>query len=171
MEFDKLITERYSVRNYSDKPVEKEVLEQILAAGNKAPTAKNKQPQRIYVLQSEEAIASIRKITRCAYNAPVVLVFTYKKDEEFVNPLGSGYHSGDQDVAIVATHIMLKAADLGLGTVWVNWFPTAETIEAFNIPDDERLVLIMPLGYPSINSVPAENHFKEKALEETVKYL
>ena len=50
MEFMELAKKRYSVRKFSDKPVEKDKLEQILEAGNIAPTAKNQQPQRVYVL-------------------------------------------------------------------------------------------------------------------------
>ena len=59
MEFEQLIRERYSVRKFSDAPVEEEKLQKILEAGRLAPTGHNSQPQRIYVIESEEGIAKI----------------------------------------------------------------------------------------------------------------
>ena len=84
MELQKVLKERYSVRIYDSRPIEDEKLTRILEAGNAAPTAKNQQPQRIYVLKSEEAIQKIRAITRCAFNAPVVLIFAYVLFQEKV---------------------------------------------------------------------------------------
>ena len=98
---------RYSVRKYSGKVVPKETLVKILEAGNVAPTAMNLQPQRIHVLQNPQKLAIIDKLTHCRYGAPVVLVFTYNKDEDWKNPKEEGVRSGVEDVSIVATHIML----------------------------------------------------------------
>ena len=56
MEFAKLSAERYSLRKFSDRPVEQEKLTQVLEAGRSAPTAHNLQPQRIFVLQSPQAL-------------------------------------------------------------------------------------------------------------------
>ncbi len=52
MDFAKLCAERYSLRKFDTRPVEREKLDLILEAGRNAPTAHNKQPQRIFVLQS-----------------------------------------------------------------------------------------------------------------------
>lgn len=68
-----LCRERYSVRHYSDRPVEDEVLNQVLEAGRIAPTAANKQPQKIYVLKSEEALNKLKGLTRMVYGAPIVI--------------------------------------------------------------------------------------------------
>ena len=54
MDFYELVKARYSVRKYADKPVEEEKLQKVLAAGASAPTAKNQQPQHVYVLESKE---------------------------------------------------------------------------------------------------------------------
>ena len=56
MDFAKLSGSRYSLRKYSDRPVEAEKLALILESGRNAPTAHNNQPQRIFVLQSPEAL-------------------------------------------------------------------------------------------------------------------
>ena len=171
MTFLELAKKRFSVRKFTDQPVEKEKLDKVLEAGNIAPTAKNLQPQRIYVLQSEEALKKAYALTPCCYGAKTVLLFTYDIDEEWTNPLEDMIHSGDQDVSIVATHIMLEAADLGVGSCWVNFFEPAKAKELFNLPDNEVPVLLMPLGYPAEGIAPLENHMKKKALDQTVKYL
>lgn len=74
MDFLQLATERYSVRSFSDRPIEPEVMEKILKAGQLAPTAVNYQPQKIYILKSKETLATIRSLTRFTYGAPVVLL-------------------------------------------------------------------------------------------------
>ena len=170
MEFSDLIRSRYSVRKYADKPVEPEKLEKILAAGQAAPTAKNQQPQRIYVLESEDAIGKIRGITRCAFNAPVVLVVCGDKEAAWTNPFNDR-NSAEMDCSIVTTQMMLQAQELGLGTCWVCWFDTAETKKAFRIPDNQEIFALLPLGYPAEESKPSSMHDSRKALEETVVRL
>ena len=170
MEFFDLIRDRYSVRKYADKPVEQEKLNKILAAGAAAPTAKNLQPQRIYVLESKEAIEKIRGITRCAFNAPVVLMVCGNKEEAWVNPFNNR-SSAEMDCSIVTTQMMLQAQELGLGTCWVCWFDTALTKETFGIPENEEVFALLPLGYPAEVSKPSFMHESRKALEETVVRL
>ena len=170
MEFSDLIRSRYSVRKYADKPVEPEKLEKILAAGATAPTAKNQQPQRIYVLESKEAIETIRGITRCAFNAPVVLMVCGDKEAAWTNPFNDR-NSAEMDCSIVTTQMMLQAQELGLGTCWVCWFDTAETKKAFRIPDNQEIFALLPLGYPAEESKPSSMHDSRKALEETVVRL
>ena len=171
MGFMELAKKRYSVRRFQDKPVEQEKLDAVLAAGNLAPTAKNLQPQRIYVLQSEDALGKLDALTHCRYGAKTVLLFTYKADEDWKNPLEDGIHSGVEDVSIVATHMMLAAAEQGLGTCWCNYFSNSKLEEALGLPEEERSVLIMPIGYADEKAKPAPGHEKKKDIAETVKYL
>ncbi|MBR6373082.1 MAG: nitroreductase family protein [Victivallales bacterium] len=170
MSFMDLARRRYSVRRFSDKPVPRETLVKILEAGNIAPTAKNQQPQRIRVLQSKEDLALIDTLTPCRYGAPVVLVFTYDEDEEWKNPLEEGVHSGVEDVSIVATHIMLQAADLGVESIWLNYFPNTKLEADFKLPSNERSVLLMPLGYAAEGARPAPQHTSKKPLDATVEW-
>ena len=171
MDFMELAKARYSVRKYDARPVEREKLDYILRAGSIAPTAKNLQPQRIYVLQSENALKKIAELTPCGFGAKTVLLFTYCVDEEWKNPLQEGVRSGVEDVSIVATHVMLAAASLGLGTCWVNFFANRRLDEELGIPGNERSVLLMPVGYPAADSVPSAMHEKCRPLSETVRYL
>lgn len=116
---------RYSVRNFEDRTVEPEDMQKILEAANHAPTACNLQPQRIYVVQSEENIAKLNSLCKCIFGAKTVLMFTYNTDEEWKNPLEDGVRSGVEDVSIVATHVMMEAWELGIGSCWVNSSQTA----------------------------------------------
>ena len=168
MELLELLKERYSVRKYSDKKIEDEKLAKILEAGLVAPSAKNNQPVRVYVLKSEEAI---NKITRCAYNAPVVLMVAYDENIQWNNDLEEGITSGQQDAAIVATHMMLEAASLGIGSVWVCWFPNTVTHDAFELPENEKLALLMPMGYPTEDSQPTPNHYNKIDPKEMFKEI
>ena len=171
MTFLELAKKRFSVRKFTDQPVEKEKLDKVLEAGNIAPTAKNLQPQRIYVLQSEEALKKAYALTPCCYGAKTVLLFTYDIDEEWTNPLEDMIHSGDQDVSIVATHIMLEAEEQGLSTCWVNYFPNTKAAEVFGLPENEVVVLMMPIGYAAADAAPTANHTEKKPIEKTVRYL
>jgi len=170
MDFYELTKARYSVRKYADKPVEEEKLRKVLEAGATAPTAKNQQPQHIYVLESKEAIEKIRGITRCAFDAPVVLMVCGNKETAWTNPFNNR-NSAEMDCSIVTTQMMLQAQELGLGTCWVCWFDTELTRQTFDIPENEEIFALLPLGYPAETSKPAGMHDSRKALEETVVRL
>ena len=171
MDFLELAKKRYSVRKYSDKPVPKAVLDQILEAGNVAPTAKNLQSQRIYVLQSQEMLAKLDALTPCRYGAPLVLVFTYDTEDVWKNPYEAGIDAGIEDVSIVATHIMLAAAALGVGTTWCNLFPNSKLEKALGLPARERSVLYMDMGYADADAAPSPKHTEKKSISQTVVYL
>lgn len=171
MDFLELAHTRYSVRSYADRPVEHEKLEQVLEAGRLAPTAKNIQPVHVYVVMSAAGVAKMRSLTRCAFDAPVVLMVAYDRDLEWHNPFDPAISSGAQDATLVGTHMMMEATDLGLGTCWVNWFDVARVHDAFGLPERETLLFLMPLGYPSEKARPSERHESRKPLSDTVTEL
>lgn len=170
MTFLELARARYSVRKFAETPVEEEKLQAVLQAGACAPTAKNLQPQRIYVLQSEAAVARIRGITRCAFNAPVVLLICGDTGEGWVNPFNDR-NSTEMDCSIVTTQMMLQAQELGLGTTWVCWFDTEAVKKVFGLPVGIEPFALLPLGYPAADCAPSPMHANRKPQEETVKYL
>lgn len=171
MDFITLAKNRFSVRNYSEKQIEKEKLDKILEAAHIAPTAKNQQSPRIYVIQSEEGIEKIRSLTRCAYNAPTVMIIAYEESEQYFNEMEEKISSGQQDASIVAAHMMLEAADLGVGSVWVDVFPNTKTAEAFNLPKSVKPVCLMPMGYAAEGAKPAPMHESYRPLDEMVKFI
>ena len=166
--FMDLARQRFAVREYAQTPVEQAKLDSILEAGRLAPTAKNVQPQHIYVLQSPEAIIKINALTRCAYGAPVVFLVCY--DTDLVWTKEDGTNSGDMDCSIIGTHMMMEATELGLGTCWVKWFDPAEVAAAFELPANHKPSFLMPCGYASENAKPSDHHFSRKPLSETVTY-
>lgn len=167
MAFIGLVKDRYSVRRFRNKPVEKAKLDLILQAGQAAPTAGNTQPQRILVVESEEACAKIKKCTPCHFDAPVVLVVCYDNTASFSNKV---FNLGIADASIVTTHLMLEAADIGLGATWVGSFEPDAIRKEFSLPDSFVPVALLPLGYPAEDAVPSDAHASRKPLVETVFY-
>ncbi|MGI6074852.1 MAG: nitroreductase family protein [Pyramidobacter sp.] len=169
MTFEEMARKRYSVKQFSERPVEKEKLQKILEIANLAPTAKNAQCFRIYVLKSREALEKARELTPCIYGAPVALMFTYDVREAFRYPDDKeAVNSGAEDCSIAATHVMFAAMEVGLGTCWVNFFAPSKAKEVFHIPQNEEVVLLMPLGYAAETAAPLPNHAKKKALSGLV---
>lgn len=171
MEFENVIRNRYSVRKYKADMISDDDLQKIINAGMIAPTGCNIQPQRIYVVKSSDAVGKMRKLTKCAFDAPVVLIVALKESEDWKSPLEEGCRAGIQDVSIVADHMMLEAWNIGVGSCWVNLFKPSEVKTAFDLPEDETPVLLMTLGYPADESRPAKMHFSSRSSDEIVKYI
>ena len=170
MDFLKLAKDRYSCKKFNpEKKVPQEVLDKILQAGQLAPTAKNSQPQHIYVLQSEKALQVVDSLTPCRYGAPLVLAVTYDENQHFTYP-GDKYTSGVEDASIVTTHMMLAATAAGVDSCWLNFFDPDKAAEALQLPANEKLVLLMDLGYAAEGVRPTPTHEKTKPIEELVSY-
>ncbi len=171
MEFLELAKSRYSVRSFSNKQIENEKLNKILEAAKISPTAANKQPQKIYVLQSQQALQQINTVCKCIFGAPTVLLIVADEMETWKNPFSTNYNTGDIDCSIVCTHLMLQAWELGIGSCWVGYFDLAQVNKAMKLPDNEKIVAILPIGYPSDKAKPSPMHYARKKLEQIIKYL
>ena len=170
MEFSKVIRERYACKKFDGRPVPPEQLEAILEAGRLAPTAKNLQEQRIYVMQSAGGLAKVDEITPCRYGAVTVLVVAFDKSSVFTYP-GGKYDSGVEDAAIVATHMMLAARDAGVESCWLNRFDPDEAAKILALPENEQVLMLLDLGFPAEGAGPPPNHSSRKPLSETVTYM
>ena len=170
MEFKEVITERFSCKKFRSEQIGKEQLEAILEAGRLAPTAKNLQEQRIYVVQSEEGLSKIDALTPCRYGAPTVIVVAFDAENVFTYP-GEKRDSGVEDATIVATHMILAAADAGVDSCWVNFFDPEKAAAELGLPPNEEVLMVMDLVYAAEGGVPLPNHTSRKPLEETVSYL
>ena len=170
MDFEKLSAERYSLRKYSDRPVEPEKLALILEAGRNAPTAHNLQPQRIFVLQTPEALEKADGCTASHFHPPVMLVVAYDAQAAWKRET-DGKNHGEIDAAIAATQMMLQAADLGLGTTYVGMFEPEKLISAFPEMAGLTPIALLPLGYPAETAHPSRLHADRKPMEELVRYL
>ena len=170
MEFREVIKNRYSCKKYSDRQVDADQLNAILEAGRLAPTAKNLQEQHIYVLQSAEALARIDAVTPCRYGAPTVLVVAFDKSNVFTYP-GGKRDSGVEDASIVATHMVLAAADEGVDSCWINFLDPEKLASALGLPENEEVLMVLDIGYAAEGAGPLPNHSSRKPLSETVSYL
>lgn len=149
MEFLKLAQQRYSVRDYKDKEVEKEKLDIILEAGRMAPTAANLQPVKVMVLKNRD---SLERLGRAAniYNAPAALVVLADTSKAWIRPFDK-MQTTDIDASIVTDHLMLQAWELGIGSVWICYFKPDVLRKEFNIPPELVPVNILALGYARDN--------------------
>ena len=160
------IKTRRSIRSFQDRPIEEEKLLRVLEAGRLAPSAKNTQEWRYVVVKDAELR---RKVAVAANNqyfiaeAPVVIVgcATWV---EYVLSCGQPAHT--IDVAISMDHMSLQAVEEGLGTCWIGAFKEDAVKQLLNIPQEMRVVEIMPLGYPKFQPDPKPR----KKLEEIIFY-
>lgn len=171
MTFLDLAKARYSVRKYSDQAIEEEKLSLILEAGRVAPTACNNQPQKVFVLKSEQVKKALASVCCYTFDAPAILAICYDKDRVWNNPLMPGYNSGDVDASIVCTHMMLQAAELGLGSCWVGYFNADKVANALALPDNLTVSALLPIGYPAEEAKPTANHEKLRDFGDTIKEI
>ncbi len=170
MDFIQLAEKRYSCKKYGERAVEPEKLARILEAGRLAPTAKNLQEQRVYVVRSEEGLEKIDRVTPCRYGAGTVLVVAYDRRNVFTYP-GGKRDSGTEDATIVATHLLLAAAAEGVDSCWVNFFDPEKLAAELGLPENEDVLMLLDLGYAAEGAGPLPNHGSRKPLAETVAYL
>ena len=152
MEFFDVIRKRYSIRKFTDQPVEPEKLQQILQTANLAPSSGNLQPYEIYVVtnaKKRDGLSCAALAQESIANAPVVLVFCTHPELT----LGRYTERGTrlytvQDATIACAFAMLAATNLGLGCVWVGTFDEKVVRLIIEAPADQEPVVIMPIGYP-----------------------
>lgn len=172
MEYQQLIEDRYSVREFLPDPVAQEDVLAILEAGRIAPTARNTQPQRIWVVTKPEDLAKIDECSPCRYGAPVVLVCAYDNEVALTHSdeRNGDWSYGIMDGSSVFTHMMLKAHDLGLGTCWVGMFDGPKLQDAFGL-EGVTVYSLLDIGHIPPTSEPNPRHFDRKPLDETVTWL
>ena len=159
MEFQDVLNSRYSCRKFESRQVEPEALERVLDAGRTCPTARNCQPQRVYVVQSPEALAKMAEVTPCTYDAPTILMVC--SDTEQACPSRGDWKDYNQiDPTIAATFMMLEAANQGLGSCYVCMFDADDMAHAFDLPETVKPLCLLLLGYAAPDAEPSPMHAK-----------
>ena len=169
MDFQELAKVRYAAKKFTDEPIPQEKLDLILEAGRIAPTAANKQPQRIIVVTGDK-LEIIRECTANIYGATVAAVVCYDRDEAVKIPVNS-VDFGLVDATIVFTTMMYQAADLDVGTCWIGYFKEEPLREKLQLPENVVPTGILIMGIPAEDCAPLPNHTNRKALEETTCFL
>ena len=167
MEYSELIAARYSVRAYRPDPVEVEKLEAVLEAARLAPTAANRQPFQLIVMHTAGREDEIGKIYRRPWvvQAPLVVAVCAISSLAWVRE-SDRFNARLIDAAIVADHLILAAANLGLGTCWVAAFNVEAARGVLGLPEEAEPVIFTPLGYPADQPGPKIR----KPLSELVRY-
>ncbi len=147
---------RYSVRNYESRKVEKEKLDKILEIAHVAPTAANKQPVHLIVVQDKEKLESISKAANI-FNAPLAIIVCADHNKAWKRPHDSK-KTTDIDASILTDHMMLEATELGLGSVWICLFKSDVLKKEFSLPDNLEPINILAIGYGKDIPADAERH-------------
>ncbi len=167
MNFQALINARYSVRAYKPQPVEQEKLDRILEAVRLAPTAANRQPFRVIVIPTEGREKELGRIYPREWfvQAPLLLAVVAVPSEAWVRKY-DGWNAAEVDASIVMSHIVLAAAEEGLGTCWVAAFDPAAAREVLGLPAEVVPSAFAPLGYPADTATPK----KRRLLADLVRH-
>jgi len=166
MNFQELIRVRRSIRGYRPDPIEDDVIHRVLGAARIAPTAANLQPFDLILVR--DADTRSRMMGGYAHewfcSSPAIVVGCVDPAKAWVR--SDGFCAAELDIAIAMDHLILAAADEGLGTCWVVAFDEAKAKEVLGIPDNIRVMVMTPLGYPSAEPRP----FVRRRIEDLVHH-
>lgn len=145
-----IIETRKSIRSYKTKEIEEEKLNYILEAFRKAPSAKNLQPWKLVVVKNKKVIKDLAIACNnqtFLEDAPVMIA-ACAIEEEAYGRMGGYMNSYPIDIALALEHLILAAAEQGLGTCWIGAFKEQLVKDILGVPDDVRVVALTPVGYP-----------------------
>ena len=177
MELKTVVNNRRSIRKYKTDKVERALIDECIACAIEAPSWKNAQTARYYVIESDEMLKAFKEDVLPEFNAnnvndaPVLVVTTFVKnragferDGTLTNEVGQGW--GYYDLGLHNANFILKATELGLGTLIMGIRDEAKIRELLNVDESEIIVAVIGVGYPAIE--PAKP--KRKAVEDITKY-
>lgn len=177
MEFSQVLEGRRSIREYDGKAVSREDLEAMIQAASLAPSWKNSQTARYYIIESKEMIDKYRETCFAEYNAGntkdagalIVTTFVSKRsgfnrEGNAENELGDGW--GCYDLGLQNQNLLLKAYELGLGTLVMGIRDGDKTRELLDIPETETIVSVISVGHPAVSP----DKPNRKAVEAITKF-
>ncbi len=170
MTFLQLAKHRYSCRKFSDRKVEKNLLDQIIDTAISAPTAVNKQPYKIFLMDSAQAKQNLQKVTSFTFGADTFLVIGSQKESGWVRSFDSQNFS-DVDASIVATHVMMEIYDLGLATTWVGHFDAPLLKQMYPQMKNYNLIALFPIGYAAEDDQPSDRHYQRRERCDALEIL
>ena len=156
MDFISIAKKRCSIRRYTAQKVELEKLKKILQAAHVAPTAANRQPVHLLVVQSKDGLSKISKATNI-YDAPLAIIVCADHQKAWVRSFDQK-QTGDIDASILTDHMMLQSTELGLGSVWICYFKPDVISREFKLPENLEPVNILAVGYSNEEAADPERH-------------
>ena len=178
MNFHELILKRQSDRQYTNKPVDKEIINKCIDAARLAPSASNSQPWTFIVVDDVELKDKVAKKTfgplksfnKFVPQAPVIIAIVLEKPK-IITELGGRIKKKEYpliDIGIAAEHICLQAAEEGLGTCMLGWFDEQAIKTLLNVPENKNISLLITLGYTPDDYKHRKKIRKE--MEKVVRY-
>ncbi len=177
MKFIDLVKSRYSARKYTDKPIEREKLEQCVESARLAPSACNSQPWHFIIVDNPKLVKEVAEMTynkviafnKFVSNATAIAVVIMEKPK-MITQIGGAIKNKEYpliDIGITAEHFCLQATELGLGTCMLGWFNEKAIKKLLNIPSKKTIGLLISIGYPDYIKQPNKGR---KEFEEIVSY-
>lgn len=148
MDVSVVIKNRRSIRSYKTDPVPEESLKKILEAGRLAPSAHNEQPWKFVVVKDSEKrkkLAEAANYQDFVGEAPVIIVGVALNPEDVMS---SEIPSYPVNLAIALDHMTLVAVEEKLGTCWIGAFSQERVKKILAIPQEYKVVALLPLGFP-----------------------
>jgi len=170
MDFAELIRQRQSVREYSDRPVERDKLDALVEAVRLAPSASNSQPWKVIFVDEPQLRDQVARATfskalsfnSFALQAPVIAVLTQERPK-VITQIGGRIKDKEYpliDIGVAAAHFCLQAAELGLGTCMIGWFQEQRIKDLLHIPKGTGVGLLITVGY---SETPLRNKIRKPA--------
>jgi nitroreductase len=178
MNFTELVKQRVSIRKYISKPVPRELIDRCLEAARLAPSASNSQPWSFIVVDDEskkneivkKSMSGIYSSNKFVATAPVIIA-AITEQSSYITRLGGMLRHVKYnliDIGIACEHLVLQAAELGLGTCWLGWFDEKALKQVLDLPKAIRVDVLICLGYPDETVSPRKR--SRKALDEIRHY-
>jgi len=175
MEFFELIQKRESCRSYKDTPVENEKLHRCIEAARLSPSACNSQPWRYIVVNDPELRPKIAKcvqdmgMNKFTNECPAFAV-VLEVEANVLSRLGGKVKNqkfAPIDIGLSVAHFCLEATDLGLSTCILGWLNEDKLREVLEIPKDERVRLVLAVGYAANDTIRPK---QRKPVEEIAEF-
>ena len=170
MDFEKICLNRFSVRSFADKPVDRETIAKITALARIAPSARNRQPYEIFIADSDESVAKITDANAMTFGAKLVFVVCSDSNGYWCNRF-SGRDFTLQDIGIVATTIMYACEEYGLGSVYVCAFDPSKVKKNLSLPDNLLPECLIVAGYKGENAKPSAMHAERKSADKLFHFI
>jgi len=168
MDLYDLVKQRTSIRNFLNRPVERDKLDKCIEAARLAPSASNSQPWKFIVVDDEPlknklcdaAFSGIYSFNSFCKTAPVIVIIVSEKSK-FLTRIGAWFRGTQYyliDIGIAGEHLVLQAEDLGLGTCWIGWFNEKGVKSTLSIPRGKKIDILIALGYYDIKEKDPEHN-------------
>jgi nitroreductase len=167
------IHKRRSIRNYSLEQIPNETLNQIIEAGQFAPSGGNNQTSHFIVIQNKEVLAQLKilvehefaemEIQETTYKNIVSSIrqskkgnydFTYNAPTFIIIANQQNYGNAMADCSVALENMMLAAVSLEVGTCWINqlhWLDEDEAVREFllnlGLKENETICGSLSLGF------------------------